>query len=108
MTTGGNTNQGTPGCSDLIAGLPSTSQEEKDTLQQEEDSKRVRLALGGGIGAKAAPDLTKQNERQEQKLNIFDNMLDLEDFDPSALPVRPAESTLPKITSKELRPPPSL
>ena len=86
--------------------MPSSTQEERDAREQEEDARRVRSALGGGIGGQK-PDVNKLTARQGQSLDVIDNLLDLDGFDPSIIPVRPNEASLPKLTQKDLLPPPS-
>ena len=98
--------QGTPctGISNLFANIPTTTQAEREAAEQIRDLKRVREVLGGGIGGQKPSDLSKQTARPGQSLDIIDNPLDLDDFDPTALPVRPAEETLQRLTAKELLP----
>ena len=107
--TGGTHPQSTPGAgfSDLFSAMPSSTQEEKDEKEQLLDERRVLVALKGGIGSNNPPDPTKMRARQGQDLDIINSLLDLDDFDPSAIPVCPDEASLPRLDSKDLRPPPS-
>ena len=82
--------------------MPSSTQEETDAKEQQEVERRVRSALGGGIGGNK-PDLDKLTARPGQELDIIDNLLDLEGFNPTAIPKRPDEPNPDHWTSKMTR-----
>ena len=85
--------------------MPSQTQAARVEEEVKADLVRARIALKGGIGSKNPPDLTAIKPRVGQNLEVFDNVLDFDDLE--TLPTRPAESSLPRLTSKDLLPPPS-
>ena len=71
------------------------------------DLLEVRQAVenAGGLVSQKPPDLEKQKARVGQELEILNEALDI--GDEMYIPERPAEHTLPKLTSKDLLPPSS-
>ena len=66
---------------------------------------RKAVEKAGGLVAQKAPDFDKVKPRIGQELEVLNETLDI--GDEIFLPERPAEHTLPKLTSKDLLPPSS-
>ena len=73
-------------------------------LQNDMSKVREAVSMAGGL-ASNKPDFEKQKEREGQHVEVVEEWIDLTEETFDDLPERPAESTLRRITLKELLPP---
>ena len=73
-------------------------------LQNDLSKVREAVSLAGGL-ASNKPDFEKQKDHEGQHVEVVEEWVDLTEETFDDLPERPAESTLRRISLKELLPP---